>query len=623
MKIHQMKCPECGGQMQKESANLLQCPFCASKYMIEKEEPYIIEVTQITNHYHYDAPPTKKLVRGGVIGIIIGIILVASMAVVGSGLLTKTLPKEQVEVATRTVPQSGVGIAFVEQVFNKPIAQITTEELASLTYISVRNVERASQWRFDYGFEDYHSETDYQPLTLLIDSDKTLEQLDFTSFTGLQYLHFNDDYELQVDYEKFTLSGLSKLRFYGASFNQPLRQIIEGLAEPTSLVGLEVQLRSEEDVALLAQLPHLTSLKAHIVESNAYDFSLEAMKNYTQLEAISLLTRQGDVSWLTSLSNLTHLSIEMLDGQLQDATLYALPHLESLTLTRQAQLKTIDFVQNMPKLQALHLAHTRVQSLSPLAERTSLLHLTLKHNDALQDLSSIHTLTSLRELDYEGQQTLTATDVGSLPTLQQVTIRTGDLPALHDISQLQSLTLKGSSSFDAAATKVPSVERFALEDVSINEGMLPFTPQQLFVLDSDMDATSFTQLSAQAQQVQLVNSTVYVDQGDITFAPTLQQLTIQNTQPTFVRDGDAISDQAFWAKLQRATSLQQLTVWAQSLDSLDFIVPFASLQSVDFTNNYIKDCAPLLQVPPLQKANLTNNPLTNAGLLRDQVFVIE
>lgn len=270
-------------------------------------------------------------------------------------------------VKPRNTPESEGAKKLVSAIFHKPFEDVTTDELHSIKYIEVMSGDIANKksWDFRYSLEEWKDGKSNYPISeLSIDQNVTLDALDFSSFKGLNYLDFHDSYDIGGSSDNFTLKGLDELAFYGHTFNQPLKIILDSLENKEQLTHLRTQLRNDNEVELLNSLPNLQFLDMTYVAEEVTSKKLLKLTNLTSLGYRNYA--KADINWMSNLVNLKKLSIDSADNIPDFSALYSLSNLESLKIENADLLKDINFINNMPKLKQLELINTSVKDIEPL-----------------------------------------------------------------------------------------------------------------------------------------------------------------------------------------------------------------------------------------------------------------
>lgn len=370
---------------------------------------------------------------------------------------------------------------------------------------------------------------------------------------------------------------------------------------------------------MLLDFPNLSSLAITYVDESVTDLHLLSK---LPLKSLSL-TFVNDLGWLSSMTGLSSLAIyhsETTDLQ----PLYALTGLQKLKLSYLANVKSIDFVQNMPALQTLDLENVNISSLERLAGKTSLTSLRLASLSKLGSVAAVNTLTSLREFTlsgyYEEAKALT------LPGAKRVEIPTSLLSGLK-APAVTNLTLRGGNGelSMAGLGKFPALAELSLwgiDDIT-QLGKLDSLPRlkTLSIYDSSLYSESDA-LFRLKQVNSLVCSECRLNFGQAAAAPNsaLERLTLD--RPYFSRNNTSISEvdqiMPYFANL---SALRSFTLQDNNLASLEFMSKWQAVEELHLENNAISDIELLSKLPKLQQVFLAGNSVANKSVLDAGVLV--
>ncbi len=396
MGLIKLNCPNCNGKIEYKEGQPFKCPFCETELMLKENNVYYVD--QTINNY-YGTPPPKSNTRPNLKALLI-VPIVIICAFLGYFLLNNNQTEygNHYKIPVRSMPESEVLLFFLKDIFNKGEAMPTKEELARIRYLTTYYTDY--QWHFDYSFDDPFTNKQAEISTYII-MDKILntqkiEQKDFEAFTGLTVLKFMNNYEISQS-EKVSFRHLKNLKSYTGSFNESFSKIADYFSDKSSVVELSVQIRSNDELALLLNFPNLRSLEISYLNETVTDFHL---LNQLSLKSLSL-SSTNDLKWLASLTGLESLAIDMSEAT-DFSSFYSLNQLQELKLTSVRNLKTLDFIQNMPNLQSLDLENMDITNLERLRDKSSLTKLRLSSLYKLELLDIVNSLTSLTDLSIIG-----------------------------------------------------------------------------------------------------------------------------------------------------------------------------------------------------------------------------
>lgn len=618
MSLIQLKCPNCGGQINQKNDDVFQCPFCNTELMMKKNHVYHVDQT-INNYYGTTPAQAQPATNSKWIAAVLLIILAGFLVYFFSN-STTSIKQEQVRVAVRTMPESEVLLSFLQQVFDKGAAQPTTEDLARIRSLSVQYID--NQWHFAYSIEDPSAnggrvEQVYVMQDKLLNTQR-IEQKDFEAFAGLTLLELNNTYEINKS-ESLSLAHLQDLKSFGGSFNESFQQAAAYLGDKSRVQSLTTQIRSNGELALLLEFKNLYSLDLTYVDESVTDFHLLGQ---LPLESLTV-TGLDNLNWIGAMTHLKSLGIGYSEATDFNA-LYGLTSLEELRLSFDSNLKTLDFVANMPNLQLLELTSSNISSLEALRDKKSLTRVYLSSVHQLDQVDVLNSLPSLKEISLQGYYgkaaqlelmhlTKAELPIGFVtqldaPALLSLTVDANDeempLSALRSFPKLEHLTISEAYPLVdiQALNQLTNMRTLVLHDMFFAEGVRDlFTLQQVTTLDCT--ECIFT-----------------LDEKEPITESGLEHLRL--TKPSFRVDQEYINEvdkvMPYFAGL---TSLQSFSMQDSVMQSLAFMESWEQIQELHLENNSITDLQPLIPLSNLKKLYLTGNPVRNASILNEQVHV--
>lgn len=638
MKIVDLKCPNCGSTLRKKEKDILICSSCHSEFLIDDETPDYITI----NHYHQTEQPhiktstrqSNKLLAVALFVMVIPIFIIFSLVL--PSVRTNHTSVENT-VKPRNTPESEGAKKLVSAIFHKPFEDVTTDELNSIKYIEVMSGDIANKksWDFRYSLEEWKDGKSNYPISeFSIDQNVTLDALDFSSFKGLNYLDFHDSYDIGGASDNFTLKGLDELAFYGHTFNQPLKIILDSLENKEQLTHLRTQLRNDNEVELLNSLPNLQFLDMTYVAEEVTSKNLLKLTNLTSLGYRNYA--KADINWMSNLVNLKKLSIDSADNIPDFSALYSLSNLESLKIENADLLKDINFINNMPKLKQLELINTSVKDIEPLKNKESLNKLTLKRNE-INNIEVLNTLNNLTELTLLGIKGESSTSLNNFGHLEKVIIDSSNLDAISQLETITTLGIDGGSEIDL--TKLDNFKKLdslSLNSVDfINEESLKNLSllKKILINESSGDrnysvGTNFFEIESLEELEFGEKVSLYLNKDRDFSLPNLKKLTINDPSYLAIKVDDNYENITFkdglyfTQKLKLAPQLEVLVLPKMELNSLDFTKDLKQLTYLDVRENYITDIEPLTQLPNLVDVNLFNNPVANIDILNNKINVM-
>ncbi len=655
MKIHKIACPSCGYSFKIEKIDdrrTYECPSCKASFYIENEKAPVVNIN--INHYDSETkqPASPSVNRNiGVIGFVFFAILIIVFGIINSIGASSVI--EKASYTYRSTPNSEPMIKFVEQVYNKALDNITDQDYGKLSYILVvrdcpaDDWTNASKypWRFDYAFSVDEQGEPIDMQTIYIESEASVEQRDLQVFTNIVNANFGKYGEFiwdGVSYDSIDYQNLKKLQYYkGNSFGE----LLDAFNAPATINGLSVKyMRTSDEVgdgiSIFSGLKHLT---VEYIDNNSELAELAKLKTLESLNLERLDDDQKmDLAFLTSLIKLKSLKIETSsDVVLTNLDVfYGMPSIEKLDLTSLQQLKSIDFLNNMPKLKSLKLRDCPIIDIEPLRDSVVLTDLSLSYLNSLNDISVLPTIKNLRnlELSYVDVDEKAMPNLTGLALLNTLTIDSEYSKAIFDMKQLKTLKLLGSYPLDKdLIASLTGLKKFEIalkdNDVEINSAIakLPnledltinFVLNNVYEFDPIFASNSITSLT-------IVNSDLYNEELKVDFDNMLDNTVLKKFSISDIDMIDAKSkDENQEGKLGQYTdqffkhfgALEELNISKNQIMNLDFVSYLPNLRVLDISDNYVTDITPLLNCKNLEVLKCGNNNITNLNLLPENVRV--
>ncbi|MGG2083879.1 leucine-rich repeat domain-containing protein [Lysinibacillus pakistanensis] len=620
MGLIKLNCPNCNGKIEYKEGQPFKCPFCETELMLKENNVYYVD--QTINNY-YGTPPPKTNTRPNLKALLI-IPIVMICAFLGYFLLNynQTEYGNRDKIPVRSMPESEVLLFFLKDIFNKGEAMPTKEELASIRYLTTYYTDY--QWHFDYSFDDPFTNKQAEISTYII-MDKVLntqkiEQKDFEAFTGLTVLKFMNNYEISQS-EKVSFRHLKNLKSYTGSFNESFSRIADYFSDKSSVVELSVQIRSNDELALLLKFPNLRSLEISYLNETVTDFHL---LNQLSLKSLSL-SSTNDLKWLASLTGLESLAIDMSEAT-DFSSFYSLNQLQELKLTSVRNLKTIDFIQNMPNLQSLDLENMDITNLERLRDKSSLTKLRLSSLYKLELLDIVNSLTSLTDLSIIGY----SGDVSSIvaPHLKKAELTSSFIPKL-EAPTLKNLTvyIRGSESYfnGAELLKYPQLEQLTAMESGDFKGIsaLNGLPNLQTLNFNETYFFDETRELFNLQHVKTLNCnkcTFQFNSNNPFNNNILEHLTL-NDGSFRIGNGDWLHEvDKVMPYFAGFSALRSFTMQDSSLQSISFMENWQQIEMLHLENNAITNIEPLVNLPNLKRLYILGNQVQNKSVL-DKVIL--
>lgn len=617
-----LNCPNCNGKIEFKQGKTFKCPYCETELMLKENNVYFVDQT-VHNYYGthpVPAPtPPKKNVKAL---LLVPLLLLCSM--VGYFLVTGNRAEERAErtrtIPIRTVPESEVLLFFLKDIFNKGAAMPTAEEIAKIRYLTTRYEQ--NQWHFAYSFDDpftnEHTEIANYVVTDKLLNKQKIEQKDLEAFSGLTMLNLMGEYEVTKSQE-VSFKHMHDLKSYSGGFNEPFRVFAHYFEDKTKIIELSTQIRSNEELALLLEFPNLQSLAITYVNDSVTDFHL-----LSQLPLKSLsLTYINQLKWLSSLTGLESLTVSFSEETDFNA-FYSLSHLQELKLSMVKNLKTFDFIQNMPNLQSLEIEHADIVNIERLSNKLSLTKLRLTSLSKLGSVEVVNSLTSLTDLSISGyygpvaslavpnvkQAELPSSFIPKLeaPTLTYLTVNISGVDLngaeLLKFPRLGQLSVTGSGEFRdvGSLNRLPGLQALQAKETGFYE-----ETSDLFQLEH------VKTLSCDGCKLTLHHQEPFSNHA-------LEHLALN--QASFRVGNEAVNEMdrvtPYFANL---TALRSFTLQDSSLQSLEFMKNWQQAEVLHLENNAISNVKPLVSLPNLKKLYIVGNPVQNKSILDKGVLI--
>ncbi|GAA0399828.1 leucine-rich repeat domain-containing protein [Paenibacillus motobuensis] len=290
-------------------------------------------------------------------------------------------------------------------------------------------------------------------------------------------------------------------------------------------------------------------------------------------------------------------------------------------------LKTLDFIQNMPNLQSLELNSIDLTNIERLRNKSSLTNLRLSSLYKLESVDAVNSLTSLTELAITGYHGTVPSIVA--PNLKKAELSGSFIPKLK-APALKSLTVDISGTADrldgAELVKFPQLEQLTAMESGDFTGISSLN--RLPKLQTlNLNETSFydeTSALFNLQHVKTLNCNechFQINSRDPFVNNTLEHLTL-NQVYFRIDNGDWLHEMdkvmPYFANL---TALRSFTMQNSSLQSLNFMKSWKQVEELHLENNAISNVEPLVNLPHLQKLYILGNQVQNKSVLDKGVMI--
>lgn len=495
------------------------------------------------------------------------------------------------ETTNASMPTSSFFQQVAEYIWEKPCASITAQEYASLTAIQIDRDEKSISYQLDHG----------ETQTVTYQTDAGMELSDLSCFTGLEWISIDDDLQ------RGDLKGLRSL--YGLYSENTLEEQLKIVPNPEYITNLGIT---------------DTFLKSSLVGLDSFPNLQYLSVDYAGLE---------DISALSAFPELLGLTLENCDRLTDFSPLMTLTKLEQLSI-ESPQLKSIDFVRNMPLLTDLSIESGQVASIDALESCPSLEYLYLYLDEAysMNDYSVIGNLTLLKELilEMDWGHNSALPSFANLTDLQYLEVKNAsDLTPLQDAQNLIFLSLENCSgnSFEAIAS-LQSLTALYINDFSSYVSSLePLTRLPNLTILGLEETSVFGNVEEifgipTLDSLYLEDCQIGLDFDSLPNNEALTLLSLNDTtilhDPTY-NNGDAKSLSDHYDMFDHYPNLTDLRLASQQIDSIDFVAKLPHLQYLDITDNNVTSLKPLEQLGDFQavwcgRNTILENPSEDSGI---------
>ena len=673
MKIISMKCPQCQGSLdikEEQRGKFTTCPFCGTRFLLEEEQPNINQTINIKEVHIGDTRRTTESPRTvrrspALSGLVATIIIIAVFTLlipmlfrqfdridIGANTNNPLLP-----ASYRTTPESEAVKEFVETVFSKSVAEITSNEYASIKYLkiyrqptgSISNKTSDTPWIFIYAKEVGEYGKAVKPETIKVKGTESITEDDMQVFTGLESLDLSGDSDISPldKYENVDFRNLKNLHYFTGTSSELLTRL-PLFYDIQNIYGLGSNYLGGEEY--LTELKKFSKLKTLNIRSISKDFAadLTFLSSFPELEELSLNFDSGstwDLAGLSSLTKLKDLDINGYDTKFEHLNvLSGMPQLEKIRFNDVKDLKTLDFAKNMPNLKSLDIEYCPVINLNGLKDSISLTSLSLTHCGDLKDVSALATLTSLKILDIDDIWNFDVNfpKLNKLTALSEVDIESGRLGIIEGMPSVKKLFIFETSQEYSFKPLLGMDSLTELELCDYSWTGKPDMVQCLTKLPKLRTLTfgygtlahngDYTGVFSLPQVTKLRIKPTDTGSGYISLSisklkdnKVLKDLDIGGAELLNLDKGYNTENFGEYANdfLSHFPKLKKLNVSHSHIEDLNFVGKMPELESLDISNNYITDISKLLKLKKLKTLTCDINQTANLDLLPDSVKITE
>lgn len=673
MKIISMKCPQCQGSLdikEEQRGKFTTCPFCGTRFLLEEEQPNINQTINIKEVHIGDTRRTTESPRTvrrspALSGLVATIIIIAVFTLlipmlfrqfdridIGANTNNPLLP-----ASYRTTPESEAVKEFVETVFSKSVAEITSNEYASIKYLkiyrqptgSISNKTSDTPWIFIYAKEVGEYGKAVKPETIKVKGTESITEDDMQVFTGLESLDLSGDSDISPldKYENVDFRNLKNLHYFTGTSSELLTRL-PLFYDIQNIYGLGSNYLGGEEY--LTELKKFSKLKTLNIRSISKDFAadLTFLSSFPELEELSLNFDSGstwDLAGLSSLTKLKDLDINGYDTKFEHLNvLSGMPQLEKIRFNDVKDLKTLDFAKNMPNLKSLDIEYCPVINLNGLKDSISLTSLSLTHCGDLKDVSALATLTSLKILDIDDIWNFDVNfpKLNKLTALSEVDIESGRLGIIEGMPSVKKLFIFETSQEYSFKPLLGMDSLTELELCDYSWTGKPDMVQCLTKLPKLRTLTfgygtlahngDYTGVFSLPQVTKLRIKPTDTGSGYISLSisklkdnKVLKDLDIGGAELLNLDKGYNTENFGEYANdfLSHFPKLKKLNVSHSHIEDLNFVGKMPELESLDISNNYITDISKLLKLKKLKTLTCDINQTANLDLLPDSIKITE
>lgn len=469
----------------------------------------------------------------------------------------------------RYMPRSDFFRMLAEAIFGKPCASITREEFASVTALGFDTREQNIYYQLNYEMEGYLTYTNR-------------ERFDFTD---LQY--FPSLYWVSLEGDTFDSGDLRGLNYLSCVYSDnSLEELIQIIPFPDNIVELGF-------------------------EASFFDDDLSGIEHFPNLEYLSVdSNRLTDISALADFPDLKGLSLLNCTSLMDYSQLMKMTNLEELTL-QSSQLKTIEFIRQMPGLTYLRIEDSQITDVSALSSCPELTSLHLIENYSVTDYSPVGDLVHLKYLSLHKNAEAAIPSLANLTELESASFKNlwdGQLALVAAAPNITQLYLDNTYDDD-----LTSLVGLPLTSLTMIGGYTSISSRTLLspLTELPLEYLNMTDLHVWGNIEEIFGIPtlryLYMDEGrgviDFDIVPTNENLLVLSMSGYKIDldfYGDAgpqyLSDH--YDFFDHFPSLEELYVADMEIDSIEFVEKLPNLQYLDITKNNVTSLMPL--------ANLSN-----------------
>ena len=669
MKLINMKCPNCGAKLtiDKDKENAV-CQYCNQSFYIddEKDPAPIIQINieksekKASTAYQTDGSVNINKIASIFIAIVFIIIMIFGMNMIRSTYIFSYDSDSGSSEEYRFKPESAAMCEFTEKVFGKDVEDISKKEYASIKAVRFDKDESSDKvpWIFSYSFEVDENGTakDMKKITLS-DTDE-IDLKDLQAFSGLQYIYVGSNGRYNWNGEYSNLYDFTNLKDIKAFYiDESISKLEYAFANPEQIVTITANIYQDYDLEILKKFTGIRSLNMPYM-NHTYITDLDFLTVFRNLNDLSLNFKspeKWDLSPLSALVNLKKLKISgtsNLDLQGLEV-LKGMPMIETLELEDIKQLRALNFIDNMPHLDALSVKNCPINDISPLKNKISLQSLSLINCDEIGDISAVATLSNLQNFEYKSYS-----KIPKYVSLNNSSLVSAKIPCeiadmLSGALNLEKLVLTGSNG-NSNTNFLPSLRKLKTLEFDSSASIFYSTSLASQIAASSIESVKgmSSHLYDNRQEEQdaspifadsSLRSLIFPNNSDdyTAFEVSLSKIKDNNNikvldmSNCYIRNIDERGDRPFFVfdlkpfgsyanqLLKHFKAVEDLKVRDCNLDNIEFVKNMPNLKSIDLSDNYVQDLSPLKACMKLEKVICKNNSIANANVLPNTVEITD
>lgn len=490
------------------------------------------------------------------------------------------------------------------------IASIYTTRLSEREDLQAWWNRLSTPWREYFGQDIMLGDT--LPLRQVIEYNDSLAVIAHeVTITKTNDLFF-DSYQLGNDTIQWTVQKTDTLDVTSSQFYAVIKNIWQRHA---------VNIQGNDKITSLEPLDKLTNLKRLDI-SHTYIQDLTPIRNLTHLE--ELTAENTAIETLSAMRFAVNLrNINLANSALSSlAGIEYFPMLERLDIRHNNNLITLDGVEKAPKLHALLMSHTPVETITPLQNNVTLETLDIT-STGVKDLQALNNSQSLRRILFDNTAISDITPLQQHKLLREVHMEYTLVDTLAPLSSLASLERVYCDHTNISRREA---RQFMIEHPGVLVIWESETLQKWWLSLSNpwksrmARMVSFDEKPGKEHLHQMA-SLRRIDLSSDSTLKDLHALQIMNNLQSLRIDQTAVKDLSPIATL---TELQEIMASHTPIDTLPDMSALQHLERINLSNTPLTEATPLAACPALREIYLDStrvetiaplHPLTRLQIL--------